>query len=181
MRLPAQRIVILLAAAATGTGCGGSQADPQSVPPPDPMAFPSTQPAPPVEPKAVLAYLDRLLRDESRLVVVSNQGDAGELDEAGRRSLRAALPRWWPAVEKEPADVKWKISPDMSISIYGKGSATQAGAVGEPVARIRIYRARQIARVVVTDPAQSRLGESVLVINSADPLTWVTRLFAGEL
>ena len=194
-RLATTHAAIAIALALVVTGCGspqgGKAGDPTTAPAADPAApFPppaATRPAPPADPKLALAYLDRVLRDDDRRVVVYKGDDAGELDDAGRRSLRAALPRWWQSARAEVPDPKrpWRITEDMGVTVYARPAKAPRGAPapmeGMEVVRIRVFRARQVTRVTVTDPKQPKLGGVVFVLNSPEPANWVTRLFAGQL
>ena len=162
---------------------GCAHRDPAPPPTTEPsagLADPTSQPA--VRPEEAMVYLDRLLDDDSRLVVVSHE-TAGELDRDGRKKLRAAMKNWWRSVEVDTSGTPFRITPEMAITVYGRGSAAEKDPrrVGPAAVQVQIFTHRNLARVLVTDPRQERLSEAVYVVHSSEPAQWVAKLFAGKL
>ncbi len=156
--------------------------------------LPSTQPFDadgnpiPVKPEEAYAYLDSILQDDTRLVVVFYKSK-GELDDAGRARLRKAFPDWWKSVEVvdlKPGQKPFNVLPDMGIRIYAPGTARAAAADDSvpdspPELQILIYRARGIAIVRTIDPPGGRFARPMYLLKTAEPQTWVTQLFSGKL
>jgi len=170
------------------SGCRGTPA-PIS-PTTNVSATPADQPLPRAE--EGLAYVQSALKDNTRLIeVFSDQGLDGALDSSGRSKLRKALPTWWKGVEvvsryPKRGEVAFRVTPDLGIRIYPPGSLAAAQQqdglpMGEPDLQIMIYKARQISRVVITDPTAVRVNHAVYIIPSTEPMDWLNRLFAGKL
>jgi len=151
---------------------------------------PAEQPLP--QPEEGLAYVKAALKDKTRVIEVFNdQGLDGALDSSGRSNLQKALPTWWKEVEvvsryPKAGEVPFRITPDMGIRIFAPGSVAVAEQkdgppIGQPDLQIMIFKARQLSRVVITDPTAGRVNLGVYVIPSTDPMDWVNRLFAGKL
>jgi hypothetical protein len=185
-------ICSLAAVALVAGGCGGAATPAPPIPTTNVSQDPAEQPLP--RPEEGLAYVQAALKDKTRLIEVFTDHGlvGGALDGSGRSKLRKAVPNWWKGVEvvsryPKPHEAPFRVTPDLGIRVYPPGSVAaveqedQGLAIGRPNLQIMIYKARQISRVLITDPTAGRVNQAVYIIPTTEPMDWVNQLFAGKL
>lgn len=74
---------------------------------------------------------------------------------------------------------------EMGIRVYERGSTAKAQLgvrdLGPPVATMQIFKHRGVAKLKVDDPDDERVSRAVYILESAEPVVWMERLFGGKL